>query len=142
MRDLDALTRRAIDLVELLALEDGRRWGDAATPEQRADVAAVLDLRSERRMHWLGRARGYSKTSDTAAMSLAALLVQLPAGAAAYAAAADRDQARLLLTLPAATCSARRSWLARSTSRPAGSSRTAPGWCWRCSPPTPRRHGG
>lgn len=97
MRDAEVLTRRGVDAVSLLVLEGGRRWGDAATPEQRADVAAVLDVAAEQRMHWLGRSRGRSKTTDVAAMSLAALLVQLPAGAQAYAAAADRDQARLLL---------------------------------------------
>lgn len=94
---MDPRTRRALDLVCLLVIEDGRRWGDAAIPEQRADAEAVLDLPSPLRYHWLGRSRGRSKTSDVAAMSIAVLLTQLPAGSAAYCAAADRDQGRLLL---------------------------------------------
>jgi hypothetical protein len=93
---VDADTRRALDLLNLLVIEDGRRFGDAATEVQRADAAAVLDVGEATRYHWLGRSRGYSKTSDVGAMSLAAMLTQLPPGAAMYAAAADRDQGRLL----------------------------------------------
>ena len=80
-----------------LLLEDGRSWGAAATPEQWSDARAVLDLEAPRRRHWIGRARGYSKTSDVAAFVLIAMLTQLKPGQIAYAAAADRDQARLLL---------------------------------------------
>lgn len=82
-------------LLASLVLEDGRRWGDAAVPHQVADARAVLDVDGPRR-HWLGRSRGYSKTSDTAGMSAAVMLTQLAAGSTAYAAAADKDQARLL----------------------------------------------
>ena len=82
--------------MNLLVIENGERWGAAADIVQRADAAAVLDTGSPARYHWLGRSRGRSKTSDVAGMTIAAMLTQLPAGAAMYAAAADRDQGRLL----------------------------------------------
>jgi hypothetical protein len=79
-----------------LVLEDGRRLGDAADRLQRSDAAAVL-APSEPRRHWLGRTRGYAKTSDAAAMTLAAMLTDAPPGARMYVGAGDRDQARLSL---------------------------------------------
>ena len=85
-----------LQLLAGLRLEDGRPWGTAATPLQLADATAVLDLEGPRR-HWLGRSKGYSKTSDVAGLALAVLLTQAPAGAEAYGAAGDRDQAALLL---------------------------------------------
>lgn len=91
------MTNPALQLLARLVLDDGRQWGLAATPEQWGDAGAVLDREAPQRRHWLGRARGYSKTVDVAAMSIAAMLTQMRAGASAYAAAADRDQARLLL---------------------------------------------
>lgn len=85
----------ALALLASLVLEDGRRWGEAAEPVQWRDAASVLDVDGPRR-HWLGRSRGYSKTTDTAGLTLAMMLTQLAPGAAAYAGAADKDQARLL----------------------------------------------
>jgi len=79
-------------------LEDGRSWGSAATEAQIAQAAAVLDPTGTVRRFWLGRARGYSKTTDVAAMSLAALITGIiPAGGQGFVCAADEDQARLLL---------------------------------------------
>lgn len=85
----------ALAVMASLVLEDGRRWGEAAVPHQWSDARAVLTVDGPRR-HWLGRSRGYSKTTDTAGMAVAMMLCQLPPGSAAYAGAADRDQARLL----------------------------------------------
>ncbi|MDE3205146.1 MAG: hypothetical protein KGQ66_13125 [Acidobacteriota bacterium] len=88
----------ALATMAAFRLEDGRRWGDVATELQKADARAVLEpAPGGPRRHWLGRAKGYSKTGDTAAMSLAVLLEQLRPGAEAYAAATDADQAGLLL---------------------------------------------
>lgn len=87
----------ALDLLYGLRLEDGRRWGEAATREQRADAEAILDPLSATPMHFLTRSRGFSKTTDLAGVAMAALLAQVPPGSRAYAVAADRDQARLLL---------------------------------------------
>ena len=70
-------------------------WGNMATPEQWADAEAILSLDGPRR-HWLGRAKGYSKSRDVAGMSLVALLTQFPAGAQGYIAASDAEQAGLL----------------------------------------------
>jgi hypothetical protein len=79
-----------------LVLEDGRRWGEAAEPWQRADAEAILD-QSGARLHYLTRPRGASKTTDLAAVAIAALVTQLSPRSRSYAAAADRDQAALLL---------------------------------------------
>jgi hypothetical protein len=79
-----------------LRLEDGRRWGEAATQVQVGDAAAVLDREGPRR-HWISRARGYAKTQDAAGWTIAACSTQLPRSATGYAAAADADQARLLV---------------------------------------------
>ncbi|HLY85725.1 MAG TPA: terminase large subunit [Gaiellaceae bacterium] len=84
-------------LLRLLRLEDGSRWGDAATDVQRADAIAVLDRDSSTPYHWLGRARGWSKTTDLAAVALEALVTQAPPGSRSFAFAADKDQAALLV---------------------------------------------
>lgn len=86
----------ALDLLAGLVMDAGARWGETATAHQRADAAAVLSSDGPRR-HWLGRPRGWSKTTDVAALSVAVLLEQLQPGAAGYAAAADKDQARLVV---------------------------------------------
>jgi hypothetical protein len=46
-------------------IEDGRRWGEAATDIQWEDARAVLDPQSATPFHLLTRARGYDKTSGT-----------------------------------------------------------------------------
>lgn len=89
-------TTDALSLLAGFRLEDGRRWGDAATAVQLADAVAVLDTTGPRR-HWLGRSRGYSKTTDVAGLGVAMLIEQLSPGAMCYAAAADADQAALLV---------------------------------------------
>jgi hypothetical protein len=60
---------------------------------QRSDAEAVLGPPGR---HWIGRPRGYSKTSDAAALVIAATLGGLvPAGERGFFCAADRDQAAL-----------------------------------------------
>jgi phage terminase large subunit-like protein len=88
----------ALDLLLGLRLEDGCCWGDAAADFQIADAAAVLDREGPRR-HFQTRPRGASKTTDCAAVAIAALLEQLPPRSRSYVAAADRDQAALLIDL-------------------------------------------
>jgi phage terminase large subunit-like protein len=78
-----------------LVLEDGRRWGEAALPWQVEDARAILGEDGPRQ-HYLTRPRGASKTTDLAAVCIAALLEQLPAASRSYAFAVDRDQAALL----------------------------------------------
>ena len=85
----------ALDVLGALRLEDGREWGEAATPEQWEDAEAILDPSSPP-YSFLTRARGYSKTSDLAGICIAAMLAQLPAGSSLYALASDRDQGRLI----------------------------------------------
>lgn len=86
----------AIDVMNALVIEDGRRWGDAAARFQAQDARAILDERAEP-FHFLTRARGASKTGDLGGVAVAAMLTQAPAGARLYGLAADRDQGRLLL---------------------------------------------
>ena len=88
---------RAMRLLESLVVdEDGTRWGQRATSVQRRDAEALLDLDGPRR-HWIGRSRGYSKTDDLAAVTIAVMLEQLHTGHEAIGIAADRDQASLLI---------------------------------------------
>jgi phage terminase large subunit-like protein len=79
-----------------LVMPTGQHWGEMATRVQKRDAKAVLSASGPRR-HWIGRARGYSKTEDLAALTLVALLVLLAPGAEAYCVARDRDQARILV---------------------------------------------
>jgi phage terminase large subunit-like protein len=87
----------ALNLMNALVLEDGRRWGEVARDFQRADAEAVLDEASETPNHLLTRPRGDSKTSDLGGLNLAAGLAQAPHRARMYALAADEKQGRLLL---------------------------------------------
>jgi Phage Terminase len=86
----------ALDLVGSMVIENGARWGEAATPEQWDDMEALLSGEGPRRHFWL-RARGRSKTTDCAAASLAMMLTVFGAGDECYAAAAGRDQAGLII---------------------------------------------
>jgi len=79
-----------------MVLEDGHRWGEVATPDQWADMEALLTPGGPRRHFWL-RARGRSKTTDCAAASVAMMLTAFGPGDECYAAAAGRDQAGLIL---------------------------------------------
>lgn len=87
----------ALDFLSALVLENGRRFGEQATPCQWADARAVLDPESRTPLHYLTRSRGYSKTTDLAAFLLAAMLTQLPPTSRCYAYAVDESQAGLLL---------------------------------------------
>jgi len=86
----------ALDLAAACVLDDGARWGDAATPEQWADMRALLDDSGPRRHFWL-RSRGRSKTFDISAAAIALMLTEFGGGDEAYCAAAGRDQAALIM---------------------------------------------
>lgn len=88
----------ALDLLHGLVLDDGRRWGEVAVDWQRADARAVLaPAKGEPRLHWLGRPKGGSKTTDLAGMSSVWLVDQAQPLQEGFAVAADRDQANRLL---------------------------------------------
>jgi phage terminase large subunit-like protein len=87
---LDLLARLVID-------NDGRRWGDVAHAVQWEDALAVLNPKSETRYHFLTRARGWSKTTDLAAIVLVIMLTQSHPGDRLDVVAADRDQGALLI---------------------------------------------
>lgn len=88
----------ALALLAQLVLDDGRRWGEAAEPWQRADAAAVLEpIGDAPTLHWLGRPKGGSKSTDLAGMALAWLVEQAPPLAEGFAVAADEEQSNRLL---------------------------------------------
>jgi hypothetical protein len=66
------------DALDVLAGHIGR-WWDTATPTEHEDARALLSLDGPRR-HWLGRAKGYSKTRDVAGISIIFLLTQMAWG--------------------------------------------------------------
>ena len=84
----------ARDLLAQLRIEDGRAWTEAATDRQHEDAAAILEGPAP--FNYIVRGRGWSKTTDVAGIALAWLLSG-PDRARYFAAAADADQARLLL---------------------------------------------
>ena len=77
-----------------MVLEDGRSWGEAALSWQWDDAIAII-TGTVRRTYML-RARGMSKTSDTACVALALLLTEAPASSTSHAYAVDGDQAGIL----------------------------------------------
>jgi len=93
----EAVSMSRLDAFDLLSgLRDNLgRWWDTATEVQHADATALLSLDGPRR-HWLGRAKGYSKTRDVAGISVVVLLTQMASGEKGYVAASDADQAGLL----------------------------------------------
>lgn len=93
---MDAPARRALDILSLMVLEDGHRWGETAAGFQRENAAAILDPGAPLQ-HWIELPRGARKTTDIAAVVLAALREQAPPMARAYVGAADEDQARELV---------------------------------------------
>ncbi|MGO1227810.1 MAG: terminase large subunit domain-containing protein [Brachybacterium sp.] len=100
----------ALALMSGMELEDGRTWGEAAHPFQRADAEAILrpaapealpsgntDGPAPPRRHYLLRGRGMSKTTDLAALTLALLLAEAPPRARVHVYAVDHDQAALFI---------------------------------------------
>lgn len=88
----------ALDVLHGLVLDDGRRWGEAAVDWQRADACAVLEPGpADPRLHWLGRPKGGSKSTDLAGISCAWLVDQAGPMVDGYALAADKDQGNRLL---------------------------------------------
>lgn len=88
----------ALVLLQALPLEDGRHWGEIASQRQLEDARAVLEPGpGEPLWHFLTRPRGGSKTTDLAGLLACWLAVEAPPSARGYVAAADLDQAGLLL---------------------------------------------
>jgi phage terminase large subunit-like protein len=86
----------ALDLLAGLVLGDGSPWAARAEQIQWDDARAILDRTSQSRYHYLTRARGRSKTTDLAGITLAVMLTQARRGDLLYATAADKAQAQLL----------------------------------------------
>lgn len=88
----------ALAVLFALRLEDGRPWRQAATEWQLADARALLaPSKRAARLHWLGRPKGGSKSTDLAAFSIAWLVTEAPALAEGFAVGSDEEQANRLL---------------------------------------------
>jgi len=91
------VTQRAIDVLSLMVLEDGRRWGESAADFQIENARRILDIAAPVRQHWIELPRGARKTTDLAGIQLAALYAQAPAMARLYVGASDEEQAQELI---------------------------------------------
>ena len=87
-------TQKALDVLSLMTLEDGKRWGQTAAPFQWENARRILDLDGEVRQHWIELPRGARKTTDLAGIQLATLYAQAPPMARLYVGASDEEQAR------------------------------------------------
>lgn len=88
---------KPLDLVAMMVLENGQRWGDAATEDQWADMTALLEPDGGPRWHFWLRSRGRSKTFDAGAATVAFMLAGgAGPGDELYACAAGKEQAGLL----------------------------------------------
>lgn len=87
------------DLLCGLVVDDaGRRWDDTAEDYQRVRVRAILDDAPDAvSQHFVVEPKGSRKTSDAAAVALALMLTRAPTGARLYGAAADLEQAALMV---------------------------------------------
>lgn len=87
----------AEDVLSLMVLEDGKRWGQTAVDYQWQNARAILDPEAEPRQTWIELPRGARKTTDLAGILLAVLYAQAPPMARLYVGASDQDQARELI---------------------------------------------
>lgn len=88
----------AMDLVASTRLEDGRLWGAVAADWQVDDARAILEpADGDPLWHFLTRPRGGSKSTDLAAVLIAWLVTDAAPGARGYLAAADSEQAELVV---------------------------------------------
>ena len=78
---MDQEVDATLGLLASLVLENGVRWGVAATPWQWQDGRAICDPNTATPYHYLTRPRSTSKTTDLAAIVLAQLIAQAPPGA-------------------------------------------------------------
>jgi len=91
------LAQKTLDVLSLMTLEDGSRWGQTAAPYQWRHARAILDPDGEVRQFWIELPRGARKTTDLAGLMLAILYVQAPAMARLYVGASDEEQAAELI---------------------------------------------
>lgn len=88
---------RALSLLLSFVWDDeGRTLGEVLHDRQITDLEEILDTDGPR-LHCQLKPRGAGKTDLVAAALLAIALIQAPTGARCYAAAADKDQARLVI---------------------------------------------
>lgn len=92
------MSENALDLLYGLIIEDGREWGEAAADFQKEDAQAILcNDRPDPTWHFLTRARGGSKSTDVAGMSIAYLHEDAPPLANGHIVAASTEQAAIII---------------------------------------------
>jgi hypothetical protein len=89
--------QKALDVLSLMVLEDGSRWGQTAAPFQWENARSILDPDAEPRQTWIELPRGARKTTDLAGIHLALLYAQAPPMARLYVGASDEEQAQELI---------------------------------------------
>lgn len=123
---MDAAARKALDIMGLCRLEDGRTFADTAAPFQLEHAAAILDTSDPVRQFWIEAPRGSRKTTSLAALVIAVLRTQAPPMSRSYIGASDEDQAAELIdcarglierTPELAASSPSTSWLSRRCRR-------------------------
>ena len=92
---------KAIDLMYALRLEDGRRWGEAATEHQRGDAESVFSPERPH-LHFITRPRSGSKTTDIAGFTVSWLATEAPRMSRGRVVAASAEQASILIDAAAA----------------------------------------
>ena len=90
---MDATAQKALDILGLMRLEDGRCWSETAVAYQREHAGAILG-RDAPMQTWIELPRGGRKTTDISGLVLAMLREQVPPMARAYVGASDEEQAR------------------------------------------------
>lgn len=95
---MPTLTTDPLAVMASLRLEDGRPWIDVAEQFQIDDARAILAPGADDpRLHWLGRPKGGSKSTDLGGVAIAWLLTMARPLDEGYALASDGDQAKRLL---------------------------------------------
>jgi hypothetical protein len=89
---MDASAQKALDVLGLMRLEDGRCWSETAVAYQREHAAAIVS-RDAPQQTWVELPRGGRKTTDISGLVLAMLREQAPPMARAYIGASDLEQA-------------------------------------------------
>ena len=92
------MSEAALDLMWALRLENGKMWGECAQPFQIEDAEAVLlNKRPDPTWHFITRPRGGSKSTDTAAMAIAWLVMDAPPLANGHVVAASTEQGSIII---------------------------------------------
>lgn len=135
---MPTLTTDPLAVMASLRLEDGRPWIDVAEQFQIDDARAILAPGADDpRLHWLGRPKGGSKSTDLGGVAIAWLLTMARPLDEGYALASDGDQAKRLLARAAGLIARTPGWPTTSRCSRGASCTVARGRRWSPWPPMP-----